>query len=1165
MEESILKNIWLITKDTPESILADFFEEIKNSEFFKKKLIAMIPSLSKVVSVTDWKIEKIKDYEGLIINDSNFKSIFEIKWKQQVNETEENDSLSGLLSETKNGISHPIVLKLNYSSEYPYDINLSEITSETFEKIEKSKNLEESDVFSQIPDNNGKEDNLVIKFEKNEPIRWKSNERIKKNVNAHRYYAQMGGYLYYITSYSVFLHERDESNKEERTLGGIYFIFREELEEEEIQSIILINTILAQKVLNAYYLEQLRYTQTVSAINSILIDSYAHNISAHSLNFLQSLFNYRNEQYLKQHYYIPQFGRLENLPLNTISYSNLFSANNKNKDEHNDTLIHYKARGISDSSSTIFDTTLLDYILYSNNFTNKKGKAIPASNLLQYEDKNGKLPMPLDYAIAPLLTYLRDKGAFWSGVIRDNQATPSRIVSMYDLLMEMFNNPLFIGSIMAAEEFFVVHVFVDTEGGPKTEGQETVEETADKRHFLTINIKEFVEGEMNLTRHYNGYEKYKTYLNKYSSDLHFVRLTESHENLRKILQNQTILLPGGDVGKHAFFTIIENTLRNAKHITKEHRDSIKQNGLELHFQIREYNFMLRKKILNFISEDKLKNDVRKKLDDEEKDKNNKTREDKLKEIISKGEIENLANFLKSEFKINDSNQKISKALIENKELYLIGVNINYRGGKESPIYNFNKPKDNSEDLRDQQFKMIKSVIRNSYQSILTDNGHPRMGGSNQDKVCAAALFNKSFTSAEYPHKEVESYYPWIAYNLYPDTPNLIKKNWLYNKELRKKTSKEERKRHLDNLIKDENYELDANLSTLLGVNTNFNKKLYIKFFHIWKAKDVQIFEEPIRDDTSAGKFIDTIPRYKIAVVNEDSDSKSSLKKRAVIRSIEKNNIIEEVLRGEEREIFEKLYEEWNKKWKTNETIYFEKNGTIYELSNDMSFKAVKGIHTPIKIDHDTGSEKADVCKLRTHGYMLKYFFNCSFEKLFTPNNEITNIQYHELLETINTKIFIADNRLFSLVDNYTLDENKKEKKKDKILKTGLNLNIISENKNKKEITEEIKNWSENRVHFFILHLSYAEYLSKDKKEGNRYENLIDQIFGLQEGEDLSDNTIIAMTTGRGRADWLDQTGRHRTHCIHIPIESLQTAIQQGVLFKDDFDIKYNLCKVLFGS
>ena len=740
-----------------------------------------------------------------------------------------------------------------------------------------------------------------------------------------------------------------------------------------------------------YYLELVSYTQTRSAINQILIDSYAHNISAHSLNFLQQLFNYRNENYLKKTYHLPVFGRLENLPLNTVSYSDFFDSNIVNHSS-NDNLKYYEALGKADQNNTIFDANLLDYILYTPGFPQKnKDTKVPASNLLEYAEGEGKLPMPLDYAIAPLLTYLRDKGAFWSGIIRGNEATPSRIVSMYDLLMEMFNNPLFLGSIMAAEEFYIIHIFINAfednviyEASVKDKQEDQGGEQEDKapRHFLTINIKKFVEEEMKNTKEERkdsnegkkkengeqssgaeeqsgepnedtqngsnastekGTESPYHFLNEGRySNMNFIRYSEDFEVIREILEKKKILLPGGDVGKHAFFTIVENTLRNAKHIKQDHREAIKKNGLELHFQITEEKFQLTQSLIDELvnpNDSKAKEEIQ----------GNRSLIQDLRSAIQNGKDINSILMEKVGAYFNMDNKKI--AALKTQELYKIGISVNYR--YDNKEYLESNTAQSCTELQNLERKLINSVVKNSFQSILNEKGEPRMGGSSQDKVCAAALFGKTFTSAEYPHKEVEYMYPWITYNLAPDEPGkkLLSKHRYYEDEVRKIETKEQRQQHFKSDVQLIDFENQS--------DDSFIKDLYVKFLLLWKAKN-EVFNDTIEEtNNQKGRFIDTIPRFKIAVVKDD-ESKKVLRKRAVIR------VVQEAINTGGG--FANVYKEWNGKWGTNMDLFFEKNGKKYKLEKDMQLNENDTFsNNSIKIDHDVASHNPDVCKLRNHG------------------------------------------------------------------------------------------------------------------------------------------------------------------------------------------------------
>ncbi len=830
-----------------------------------------------------------------------------------------------------------------------------------------------------------------------------------------------------------------------------------------------------------------------AAIQSILIDSYAHNISSHSLNFLQQLFAYRNETYLKKPFSLPHFTKIENLPLNQLAYYDLFNANKANCDD-GENLKHYVALGQADKNNSAFESSLLEYMLYGQGCLKND---VSANDLLKYGEGTDdvKIPMPLDYAIAPLLSYLRDRGGFWSGIIRDNKATPSMIVSFYDLLMEMCNNPLFIGTIMAAEEFFIVHVYVNT----------TKEEDKKKCHLLTINLKEFIDAEMSKKTDKSknqeegtpstGGQNGKSEIREYSflnddtyTNLNFVRLGSNHEKLRETLEEIKVLLPGGLVGKQAFFTIVENTLRNAKHINKEDRDAIKQNGLELHFQIENISF-------------------------NDNDKNEQNSQDDLK------------------------------------ILYRIGISLNYCPEKSV----------NSEtEPNNKEKRLLEGVITNSFEPILSAEGKPKMGGSSQDKICAALLFNTTFSAVEDYHKDAERYYPWMFYNLCEDKYN----NQIIPHKIYKEESKEEKLKKIKNSI-----------STSNNAQGSYFKNLYIKFFHLWKAKDVKILKEDNNASSQSpnnkmDSFINSIPRYRIGIVPNDETYKNT-RKNGVVRIIKSDSIKKE----------EKLavaYQAWNTEWLEGDSNSFLKlimeiGGNLYEFDKEeqqyqlKEFKnRVKSYLNILKIDHDEGAENANVCKLRTHGYFLKYFFGGTLGEVL--NKTIFEEKYHELMETIFTNITIVDNRLYNLLDGYRFNDDG-ELKKDKVLKDNLFLNVFDETQDTYQKVKELYAEDKKR-HFYIFHLSYIDdTIPKLNLEGNKgkYEEFIDELFKLKDKDALPDNCIFAVTTGRGRAEWLNQTGRHRANCMHIPIEALQTAIQQSVMFKDDFDIKYNLCKVLFGS
>jgi len=61
-----------------------------------------------------------------------------------------------------------------------------------------------------------------------------------------------------------------------------------------------------------------------------------------------------------------------------------------------------------------------------------------------------------------------------------------------------------------------------------------------------------------------------------------------------------------------------------------------------------------------------------------------------------------------------------------------------------------------------------------------------------------------------------------------------------------------------------------------------------------------------------------------------------------------------------------------------------------------------------------------------------------------------------------------------------------------------------------------------------------------------------------------------VTTGRGRQTWQeflkrDEYKKYQRSIIFRPIESLVSAMEDSLMLNDDFDLKYRIVKVLFGS
>jgi len=249
------------------------------------------------------------------------------------------------------------------------------------------------------------------------------------------------------------------------------------------------------------------------AILQILIDSYAHNISAHSLSALQWLFRQR-----------------------------AFATNRKAND------LEYLPGDFADD--LLFRPTT-----------------------------------SFDREIHFLLRFLWEKGAYWSGLIRDYQFG-GKISSLYSVLWYDFvNNPFYLGTIAFSEGIMRININVTV---LETVGDE--DEVYFKKRvkadgvFATIDLTKF-------SKKFNPARDEKGLTSQFVSE--GKDFTELAVELKKI----RAFFPGGVVGKHAFFTILENEIRNVKHYTGSLAE-MRKNGLTLNITVEEDSYWPREKGAN---------------------------------------------------------------------------------------------------------------------------------------------------------------------------------------------------------------------------------------------------------------------------------------------------------------------------------------------------------------------------------------------------------------------------------------------------------------------------------------------------------------------------------------------------------------------------------------
>jgi len=264
---------------------------------------------------------------------------------------------------------------------------------------------------------------------------------------------------------------------------------------------------------NSYLIERIQQSDEVPqlikqqyrriAIMSILIDSYTHNISAHSLVALEGWFKQR----ALFHWNKPLAGGFSGIPL------------------------------VRDPRS--FD-------------------------IEQYQ----------------FARFLLDKGAFWTGLSRD-QNFGGKTDNLFNVLWNDFaNNPLYLGTIAYTEGILRLNInvtFLEKEAlQPKGEGVFFKKKVVADGVFVTIDLQKLNKAVEALNR--GDAPELESY---------FVTKGAAFDELEKLLDECKVYFPAGVVGKHALFTIWENEIRNVKHypeaIIKAIRDG--EEGLTLNISI----------------------------------------------------------------------------------------------------------------------------------------------------------------------------------------------------------------------------------------------------------------------------------------------------------------------------------------------------------------------------------------------------------------------------------------------------------------------------------------------------------------------------------------------------------------------------------------------------
>lgn len=939
-----------------------------------------------------------------------------------------------------------------------------------------------------------------------------------------------------------------------------------------------------------------------TAIISILIDSYAHNISAHSLAALKWWIELRHKMLdkrikvdandIKISELLPKIeitGRKPQTDKGSVKTDDKGNILFEDDDPlYKTTQKYYEALGLTDSTYNASYYSLYDYLQFvdDKNIAKDLFKFNTPQKLKEKDEyRNEKefyprFPVPIDYALFPFFRFLRDKGAFWSGVTRD-MAFGGESKTWYKILWEDFaNNPLYLGTIAKSESITKININLDVNiCGKKHKGR-----------FVTIDMsvidyEEKLSQSLTLDAEINNDEvdlgncdecKDKYVEQKNYSKYAFVKLGKCFAKFRDILDNEEdcrVFLPGGIVGEHALFTIFENTIRNIKHY-KEKLDDIKKEGIDLWISIEDSEIVNTKPKRNQLfkvgvwlghaTEIVKDRNIEAKLVKIFNGSDDNKEEIKGRFIIS----ERRGNNIKGKFEfINEEVAKLSYLLhsdnefITNFEIDTQGL-IRFKGCNEPNLKEVYIEINKDETL--EPFYLLFNITEQTLKPILDENGTPRMGGNSQDKACAAMLFNNKFGHVETKDKPRDKeYFPWIFFSTSCNT-NEFPLNYYFDDKPEK----------IEELKK--NYELN--------ILCNGKTGLLKKYFYLWRGEDVFV----VNSENDFNN--ENVSRFRFVVIQNEAEKEKLIRKareegviRILDRKLNKNT----------------LYNSWIIKWcdlKFNSNRYFVYETNIYEPSDKRSSSFgvfVVGNKTTLFIGRmskywidylskivsnseqyggkgisfshsSTQINDGSICNARSHGWFLSRLFEgCNgSEKVASrfPKERITNIpnnrlDKYEFLEAILTDVRIFDDRIFSRFST----SNKNEISKQFI--EQLNLIVYPEDKN--IFNNEVAKIKSKPPNFLVIHLSFIKELGYDDKNMNDF---ISKYNLMEIHNNSKKRFFLVITTGRGREDWWNKLSEpNRSFTIYKPVESLLNAVESAISYKDDIEVKYNLIKVLFGS
>jgi len=886
-----------------------------------------------------------------------------------------------------------------------------------------------------------------------------------------------------------------------------------------------INTRIEQGSKNQALYYQLYLSQSII---QILIDSYSHNISAHSLTVLSSLFNQRANDW--QRYVGARHETVADLEA---------LVNKTFKDGSTDQLDALKLLQALLPTYTVGDTAQTEPIVVATERFDKE--------------------------IHTLLKFFTEKGVFWTGVTREVPAG-GVVMDLFSLLWNDFlNNALYLGTIARSEGIRRINLkitFFEPEASvpldtkyirPKKVETQRILGSTDLTRIRMVSVKEEKDRKYILTD--NGQQLKLPEDGSLDVMLERSKFTEPgdhFEELAKELKEVKVFFPGDIIGKHAFLTMLENELRNAKHYKHELLQQMQKDGLTLHLSLQSASV----------------------------NKNNPTKHEELWRVGLWIDTENMFTYVDKEEETRNKSAIVS-----------------------------------------QRFQHLCEDIM-----TMTEDGTlmPRLGGTTQDKICAALLFNNTVGAVQRGDtgtsrdKKQDSerdmyYYPWV-------TPTLCKVSATDEHEKHEDVElsfEEAQRHHKDEILFISNLEDDALRDSMFSdlkkidvrrsidlketiteyIKTIPNSFLYPKgylkkYFHIWKGADFYRYNS--KNKAAAPAEWENLARYKFTLVDMKEELKTA-RRQGIVRIIE----------CEPKEMdLKKAYALWLQQWfgQDSQLVPFIKekkadDGSLwYNPAGEEVLQYLSPTASPtesvrhstleiIHSDKDAGQaayRTSEVINYRNHGILKSYYTNDDKRDQKASIAHLNIGRLPEFYETLLTRVCIFDNRIYNRL--------KIEKEID-FYRNNLALLVCPEITLFKHNVQSEKNyWKKAKedfiptCHFLVMHLSFIEQILKDNyTETPNYDNVgfffkkeLDELVRDKNSTtgtpSIRKNFLLVITTGRGRMEWWDRIkdekseyNEYAAHILFRPVEALISAVETAVSMGDDVELKHRIAKVLFGS